>query len=99
MIADLIFHFRISTGVDCLSNLHPFKLNLTDCTAYLFHDGIFGKSDGKRSDTHQLADSFPGTADSFPGTDFESATEVLKVLNENRKGKFILCSVNFSKYF
>ena len=33
------------------------------------------------------------------GTDFDSATEVLKVLNENRKGKFILCSVNFSKYF
>ena len=90
--SDLIFHFRISTGGDGLSNLHPFKIKLTDCTAYLFHNGICGKSDGKRSDTHQLADS-------LSGTDFESATEVLKVINENGKGKFILCSVNFSKYF
>ena len=90
---DLIFHFRISTGGDGLSNLHPFKIKLTDSpTTYLFHNGICGKSDGKKSDTHQLADS-------LSGTDFDSATEVLKVLNENGKGKFILCSVDFSKYF
>lgn len=68
-----IWHFRIGTSgtidKDDPSNIHPFEI----CGGkyLLYHNGIIGKGDGKRSDTHCLADTLMDAT-------FEAACNVVR---------------------
>jgi hypothetical protein len=68
-----IWHFRIGTSgtidKDDPTNIHPFEI----CGGkyLLYHNGIIGKGDGKRSDTHCLADTLMDAT-------FETACNVVR---------------------
>ena len=75
-----IWHFRIGTSgtinKDDTTNIHPFEI----CGGkyLLYHNGIIGGGDGKRSDTHCLADTLKTAS-------FETAETVIRALSDSNR--------------